>query len=159
LSIRFNAGGELTTPFPLDDRAALKEFLSQTHALLDEIAVHGGPLGGPTFVPADLQPLLRDAWPTAGADLLSLHKAVDTADAGTLATHGLTGPSLRFKLGVVQRAWSNFAADRLLKWLRKLLAAIDTLLESIIDALGPAGAAAKELKQALENLLEELDED
>jgi hypothetical protein len=149
----------MTAPFSLDDRDALKDFISRVHALLGEIAANGGPVGGPAFVPPDLRPLLRDAWPAAADDLLALHTRIERANDQTLAVHGLSGSSLRFKLGVIQRAWSNFAADRIIKWLRKLLSAIDTLLDSIIDALGPTGAAAKELKQALENLLEELEED
>lgn len=148
----------MTSPFPNDDRDALKEFVTRTHTLLAEIVAHGGPVGGPTFVPHDLQPVLREAWPSAAKDLLALHARIAAASDQTLSVHGLTGPSLRFKLGVIQRAWNNFAADKIIKWLRKLLNAIDTLLESIIDALGPTGGAAKELKQALENLLDELDE-
>jgi hypothetical protein len=148
----------MTAPFPTDDRAALSDFIERTYALLREIAELGGPEGGPIFVPEELRPLLRDAWPAAGEDLLSLGGRIATAPVAVLASHGLVGASLHFKLGVVRRAWTNFAADRVIKWLRKLLAAIDTLLESIVDALGPAGAAAKEIKQALENLLEELEE-
>ncbi len=148
----------MTSPYPLDDRAALQDFLTRTHTLLQEIATKGGPAGGPIFVPVDLRQLLSDGWTAAGPDLLSLSSSIQTAPEATLSTHGLLGPSLRFKLGVIDRVWRRFAADRIIKWLRKLLHAIDTLLDSIIDALGPAGSAAKELKQALEDLLEELEE-
>lgn len=97
----------MTSPFPHEDRDALKEFVVRTHTLLAEIVANGGPNGGPSFVPSDLQPFLRDAWPTAGNDLLALRARIDGASDDALSLHGLSGPSLQFKLGVVQRAWSN----------------------------------------------------
>lgn len=145
-------------PYPLDDRDALKEFITRTHKLLDQIVRQGGPDGGPSFVPLELQTLLKDAWTSAGPGLLDLHKKIDDASDDVLSVHGLSGPSLRFKLGVIDRVWDHFVGDKIIRWLRKLLNAIDTLLDSIIDALGPAGSAAKELKQAFEDLLEDLED-
>jgi hypothetical protein len=74
-----------------------------------------------------------------------------------LAHSGLTGSSLRGKLRVLEY-WAgkvsapNVIADQFKKFLNKLLATINTLLGSFVQATG-VGELIKELKETIENMI------
>jgi hypothetical protein len=152
----------MTGPTPLDpDREALVGLIERLRDLLGQVVRTGGPPGGPAFVPVDLRPLLDDAWPGVDADLRALSARVRVATDAELDRHGLRGAQLHFKLAVIDRLWERFrgaAGNRALKWLKKLLKAIDNLLDSLRAILN-VGDMAKELKTAIEDILEELQED
>ena len=75
-----------------------------------------------------------------------IHKLSDNA----IYDHGLTGNQLSLKFSIIKYRYEKFLSSRTGKLLRKLLYAIDTLLDSIIDATG-VGGAVKEFKDALAN--------
>ena len=70
-----------------------------------------------------------------------------------IQSHGLGGAQLDFKLRTVE-----FWADRVRhpnigsRWIRRLLDAIDTLLDSILDAVG-IGSSIKEIKDAIRDAM------
>lgn len=72
---------------------------------------------------------------------------IERASNATLEAHGLTGDQLRFKLANVQARERRFRLFPSFRPLRRLIATIDTLLDSIIEVLG-VGGALKELKDA-----------
>ena len=141
--------------YPDPDREALAAFVERTRELLEEIATTGGPIGGPIFIPRDLRPTLLAAWPEVDADLRALTARIATASDAELDLHGLRGPQLQFKLAVINRLWQRFRNKKVLKWLLKLLKAIDNLLDSLA-ALFKVGSMTKEIKTALEDLIEEI---
>lgn len=71
--------------------------------------------------------------------------------------HGLEGRPLAFKLGVLASISDQWGAVRatiaLPEWLRRIIDAIDALLDSLIDAAGGAGSLVKEFKDALAALI------
>jgi hypothetical protein len=74
--------------------------------------------------------------------------AIDRADEATLQSHGLTGKQLRFKLAIIRLRERLFCKLPKFRPFRSVIGAIDTLLDSIVDALG-VGGALKELKDAV----------
>lgn len=74
-----------------------------------------------------------------------------------LLAHGLIGRPMRFKFqvlvsiaGVWGRAGEAFAIR---DWLKRIIDAIDAILDSLIDAAGGVGAVIKEFKDALSALV------
>ncbi|MEA2255788.1 MAG: hypothetical protein QOG35_1833 [Solirubrobacteraceae bacterium] len=74
---------------------------------------------------------------------------------------GLSGPSLEFKLAVVQAAHDNARrggdepGPRLRALLRRLLDAIDVVLDSLVGALHGIGEVLREFKEALRARIED----
>jgi hypothetical protein len=70
-----------------------------------------------------------------------------------LDIHGLLGRPARFKLRVVDslgRKWDQFRDQfRVREWFRKIVEAIDAVLDSLIAAAGGVGGVIKEFKDAL----------
>jgi hypothetical protein len=66
--------------------------------------------------------------------------------------HGLDGAQLRFKLAVVRFLHTRYRAVPGIGRLRRLIESIDTLLKSILGALG-AGEGIKEIKEYIEHSL------
>lgn len=70
--------------------------------------------------------------------------------------HGLSGRPLRFKLKVVDsisNGWDRARGQGTVRgWLKRLLDAIDAILDSIIDAAGGVGGLVKEFKDAISAL-------
>ena len=108
---------------------------------------------------------MRSAWLEVlffSSDLPAL-----AADAGRMETaladaHGLRGEQLRFKI-VTIRYWTNRVNERRNpgKWrefVRRLLVAIDTLLDSILQALG-RGSAFKEIKDSIRDSIKDADDE
>lgn len=83
-----------------------------------------------------------------------------------LFTHGLTGRPLKFKLWVLDsigNQWEHLREPRdwrgrfrrqlsIREWFKKIIEAIDAVLDSLIDAAGGAGGLIKEFKDALSSL-------
>jgi hypothetical protein len=83
-----------------------------------------------------------------------LRKSIDSIEHEKMVRHGLFGPNLRFKLGVLGHISNEFPrrlSDQfsVQGWFQRIVAAIDALLDSMIDAAGGAGGLIKEFKVAL----------
>lgn len=82
-----------------------------------------------------------------------LRRAIPEIPEARLRQHGLLGRALRFKLRVmdaVGRQWDRVRGTvNVRDWFRKIIDAIDALLDSLIDAAGGAGGLIKEFKDAL----------
>jgi len=74
--------------------------------------------------------------------------SIDQASTSVLSSHGLNGAQLQFKLKNVEHRERRFRFRPLAGPLRRLVQAIDTLLDSILDALH-IGKALKELKDGV----------
>ncbi|MEO0689203.1 MAG: hypothetical protein AAFY51_02770 [Pseudomonadota bacterium] len=70
--------------------------------------------------------------------------------SSALERHGLTGDQLNLKLVAVRHWVEKYIADPSPNLFFRILSPINTLLKSILDAVG-ASTAFKELKEALEN--------
>ena len=144
------------------DAEHLRSFVSVVEVLLQAVIDDGKHIP-----PAHLQ-AVRDAWPHARADLRELADALareasspmgaagssaePTAVRSKLERHGLTGPSLRMKLGLWRSRVFRFGSRMNRPWLRTALRWSDTILGSLVDAM-TLGAAGKEFKEAIEHLL------
>ena len=104
----------------------------------------------------ELRESARSAWPSVlkqFEEAIRVIAGVD-ADEKVMRVHGLFGPELRFKLKVVgawYERWKNASHGQ---WWGGLVAAIDSLLDSILLAAnvasgGAVGTAIKEFKEAL----------
>lgn len=82
-----------------------------------------------------------------------LQSAVPEIPERSLYLHGLLGRPLHFKLRVLDsigRRWESVRDSLSIReWLKKIIDAIDAILDSLIDAAAGIGAAVKEFKDAL----------
>jgi len=131
-----------------DDRAALRRFIAGVRVFLDKLVTERiDPTGAPLFFSNFPVDLMIDAWDEARPTFDNVDAALGDASGDDLRQHGLFGKQLRFKLGVVR-----FLHNRYVKVGKKilgpLLAAIDSVLDSILDVVG-VGKAAKEIKECI----------
>src|SRR5690606_8929940 len=110
------------------------------------------------FLWRDEPELLEEARATFEGDIRiaidELRAEVGSVPQEKLLSHGLLGRPLRFKFRVldrVTRQWRSLG-NQLNKWLEWVLATIDVILDSLIDAAGGVGGALKEFKEALSAL-------
>ena len=104
-------------------------------------------------------PELRDeARETFSADVAehgvpALIGAVDDIPQAALLSHGLSGRPLRFKFRVldfIARHWGHVRQQLSARdWFKKIIDAIDAILDSLIDAASGVGGIIKEFKDAL----------
>ncbi len=133
-----------------NDRQRLVQFLKAVHEILDRLVKTGkDPTGKPLFVP-ELQELMDAAWTEVVPVFWDTEKAIQDASEERLGGHGLFGKQLDFKLRVVDWLSGRFQALGGAKLLKRLLQAIENLLDSIIDAAG-TGGAIKEIKEAIKS--------
>lgn len=101
------------------------------------------------------------AWETFQFDIaegagLELDNAIGNISRETLRQHGLEGRSLRFKfqvLDAIANQWEIVGHQLSIRtWFKKVLAAIDAVLDSLIDAAGGSGGVIKEFKDSLRAL-------
>ncbi len=94
-----------------------------------------------------LQEPMWEAWQEARSDaaLAPVREGIETLSEGAIRAHGLAGAQLRFKLNVINRHFLNPARGFGAAGFRKLLEALDVLLESLLSAI-PAGTAVSEMK-------------
>jgi len=98
-------------------------------------------------------------------ELQRLRQITSDLSVAILTQHGLHGRPLRFKLGVlnsIANRWERIreltslgSVRRLLsasEWFKKIIDAIDAILESLIAAAAGAGGLIKEFKDALRAL-------
>jgi len=80
--------------------------------------------------------------------------AVESASDDDLELHGLTGAQLQFKLTAVQIRERRFLRFPVFGTLRRLIQAMDHVLDSVLDAVGASGAL-KELKDIVFDVTED----
>ena len=98
------------------------------------------------------------AWETFRHDVAqgveALSRAIEEIPQDAIHAHGLEGRPLRFKfrvLGSIGNQWERFRglSASVPEWLKKIIAAIDAVLDSLISAGGGKGGVIKEFKDAL----------
>ena len=98
------------------------------------------------------------AWETFRFDIaegagLELVHAISDISPKKLRQHGLEGRPLRFKFNVLNSIGSQWEKVKgqfsIREWFKKLVDAIDAILDSLIDAADGAGGLIKEFKDAL----------
>ncbi len=146
-----------------DDRLKLEEFINYFVAVIEEIinnqsggadAVPSELLNG-TLLPNELRSIFHEAWLVCRArEVPTLIQGIRTAPVERLQRYGLVGVELQAKLASVSKISEWLWGGPTRKLLKKLLEMIDTLLESIVEAI-PGGHGLIELKQAIENLIPE----
>ena len=77
---------------------------------------------------------------------------IRNADDDLLRRKGLSGAQLKLKLDIVDYFRRKKSSSSAFKWLKKMIDAIDALLDSILRALG-IDSALKELKDGLATLI------
>ncbi len=136
--------------------------LAELHGFLDEMQQFLGFVLKQTedfgFLWDDDPELLGLAWDTFEADVSRevkrLHESLSSERAQeNVREHGLVGRPMRFKLrslASIARKWGRKAAGRfsIRAWLRRMFEAIDTILDSLIQAAG-VGGLVKEFKDTL----------
>jgi hypothetical protein len=92
--------------------------------------------------------------PDAG---VALRDAIPGISAERLGKHGLRGRPLRFKFNViaaVARKWNDVKGQfSIREWFKRMVDAIDAVLDSLIDAAAGVGGLIKEFKDALAALV------
>lgn len=87
---------------------------------------------------------------------LELDRAIYDISNRQIQLHGLEGRPLRFKFQVlnsIANQWDSIRESLSIReWFKKLIDAIDAILDSLIDAAGGAGGIIKEFKDALSSL-------
>lgn len=80
---------------------------------------------------------MRDAWEDGaiGQSFDALGNAVSVLHGDQVQRHGLAALQLEFKLATVRHWAGHFRANPDVEGLRRLLDAIDNLLESLLDAI------------------------
>lgn len=139
----------------LGPRQLLSDFVLQLRDFLEEI-VHSNqdPIGRPLFLEALLGPM-REAWIEArdGPLFSDILAGIERIPDSVLNTHGLSGRQLAFKLTVIRFFHARYLS--LGKGiLRKLIDIIDTLLKSILAAIG-AGEGLAEIKDFIKDSLDD----
>jgi hypothetical protein len=128
----------------------LVEFLDSTLDLLEDVVQHPNNL-----IYAEFQAQLKRAWTEFSQefDLNEARALVRALSQSRLRSFGLIGEQLKLKLQVITKWTEIFGGKRGKAILKKLLDAIDTLLESLLLAAG-LSEALKEIKEAISNLLD-----
>jgi hypothetical protein len=134
----------------------LSEFFKQIHDFLRDLATRKHDPKGGTLFPSELELLIEGAWAEFDGDfdLDGALTKIAGLSAADLGAHGLYGKQLVLKLRVIeiwQQRFQQFGGRKVFK---KLIDAIDTLLESLLEAAGLDGAI-KELKDILSDSVDE----
>jgi hypothetical protein len=87
---------------------------------------------------------------------LELDRAIPDISVERLRAHGLIGRPLKFKLRVlrsISNQWERVRGQLSAReWFKKIVEAIDAILDSLIHAAGGVGGLIKEFKDALRAL-------
>lgn len=149
-----DSGGSSGSRGGQGDRARLAEFLRNTQQFISNTVETGTDPNGNYLFYDELRPVMRAAWEEVREHFDRAYGALQEVSDNRLWLHGLTGSQLGFKLGVVNWIGQRYARLDGKSLFRKLIDAIDTLLESILDALG-VGGAISEFKDAMRDAVED----
>src|SRR5262249_19103576 len=104
--------------------------------------------------PQKYRQAIKDAWDQAKGWINAFLPAWQKVPQQKKSDAGLHGKQLDLKLAGLSGAWDRFVKKGTVRLLKKLLSWINTILGSIASVV-PGGEALKELKDALEKLIEE----
>jgi len=112
------------------------------------------------FLWEDDPDLHRLAFETFELDVLrserDLIERIPEIESARLNDHGLTGRPMHFKIRVMDsigRQWERIRGQFTIReWFKRLVDAIDAVLDSLIAAAGGAGGVIKEFKDAISAL-------
>ncbi|WP_442577552.1 hypothetical protein ACSBOB_18420 [Mesorhizobium sp. ASY16-5R] len=144
------------------DIERLDRFLVELENFLTDVVKTGEDSRGTKLILKRLMPAMQNAWNAVGespanqatARFANLRNRLKDTSSQTREDHGLTGSSLKFKLDVISHwtgVYNLFGGSR---WFEKIIDLIDTLFESLIDAVGAGGALA-ELKDFILGCVDE----
>jgi len=142
--------------FENEAKKYLEGFLGETLYFLQVLAYEGVDTEGrPLFIEA-LLPEIRQAWEEFrnDFDVEKAQELIKKTPGPVLQSHGLYGHQLSLKLLAIATWRERFLGKRTKKLLLKLLDAIDTLLDSLMQAAG-IDKALKEIKDILRNSIDE----
>lgn len=113
------------------------------------------------FLWEDDPELLALAQQTFRADVreraFELHRAIPALTEAVFIAHGLLGRPMHFKLRVLSSIadqWERVREQVTIRdWLKRVIEAIDAILESLVDAAGGLGGIIKEFKDSLSALI------
>jgi hypothetical protein len=134
-------------------------FLGETLDFLKMLAYEGVDAEGRPLFVEKLLPEIRKAWEEFQEDFnvknaQDAQELVNKIPGPVLQSHGLYGGQLRLKLSAISSWRERFLGKRTKKLLLRLLDAIDTLLDSLMQAAG-IDKALKEIKDILRNSIDE----
>lgn len=142
-----------------DPRETLRSFIEALRQFLDELILEGrDPSGEPLFYDI-LLPYMRPAWDEGRPLFAEVLDAIRSADGRSrlsneaILSRGLWGAQLRFKLSVFRYLHGRYLTMGK-GALRRLLEAIDTLLTSILAAIG-GGEGIKEIQKYIQHSLDD----
>jgi hypothetical protein len=134
----------------IDARKRLSEFLQFVYKLLQRLALEQRDPKGQRLFVKEIESLIKDAWAEFENDF-NLDQSIERIqrlESSQLREHGLYGNQLNLKIRVVQfwnEAFEKFGGAKVF---RKLIGAIDTVLESLLAPTGIPGAV-KEIKDIM----------
>jgi hypothetical protein len=134
----------------------LVDFLGETLDFLKMLVYEGEDAENRPLFIEDLLPEIREAWEEFREDLNveNAQKLINETPGSVLQSYGLYGSQLRLKLSAISSWRERFFGKRTKKLLLRLLDAIDTLLDSLMQAAG-IDKAIKEIKDILRNSIDE----
>jgi hypothetical protein len=143
------------------DLELLDRFLGIVHEVLEDIVSDPRERLGSTVWSDELEGHLKNAWPQLEA-ILNRSRGRFMApeflhEDDEFRRHGLVGDQLAFKVGVVEAlavGWRQTFGSQKRGWLKKILDAIDALLDSLAEIV-PGLGSVKEIKESLESLVED----
>lgn len=140
-----------------NDKEKLINFLQKTHEFIQYLYNNASEI-----LPADSDTsfiietdILANAWNQFDEtfNIESEIEKIRSASDQTLIDHGLFGAQLTLKLTIIEKFYETWNSTKLHKFLKKLIDAIDNLLDSMIEAFSINGAL-KELKDAFGAMLD-----
>jgi hypothetical protein len=140
-------------------RHELSEFVRNVRNFLGHVLEDRDNFG---FLWEDSPDLYDMAWETFRFDIaegagLDLDRSIPEISSENLRIHGLEGRPLKFKFRVLNsigNQWEKVKGQFSVKgWFKKIIDAIDAILDSLIAAAGGAGGIIKEFKDALSALV------
>ncbi|HLI13374.1 MAG TPA: hypothetical protein VKY65_17410 [Alphaproteobacteria bacterium] len=137
-----------------DSRRALGAFVIAARDFLAELIETNRDPRGQSLFHEELLLEMRAAWAEAYPEFERVARATRELGEAQIRDHGLYGAQLRFKLTVVRFLYGRYLQLGGIGPLRRVIDAIDTLLKSILGALG-AGEGIKEIKEYIEYSLED----
>jgi len=142
----------------LEDEAKkyLGDFLGETLDFLKMLVHEGADAEDRAFFVEELLPEIREAWEEFREEfnVENAQELVNETPGSVLQSYGLYGGQLRLKLSAISSWRERFLGKRTKKLLLRLLDAIDTLLDSLMQAAG-IDKALKEIKDILRNSIDE----
>ena len=134
----------------LDDKKKLERFLQSFQKFILETVENGKDVKGEFLFEKKLFSYIRKASKEVEGYFDYALILLDKVEEADLVSHGLTGQQLNLKLAVVNWVAGKFNKIGGKSLFRRLLATLDTLLTSLLSAIG-VGEALSEFKDSIKN--------